>query len=195
MWTRTIEIAPFRWTCKAIAVAVSTFGTTHISVALEAPIVGRSDEALAFELAPAGICKAFTIETRTFMTTGISFALIPPAFRTPPRALTFDAVALARIGEAIESFAIESSARWWTIETITVKAATFRTARKFAAIGPATIAAAAVHRAGRSSTFESRAAWTSRTTGPTHALTHGLGKFHELVFAQLAVVVFVELGE
>jgi hypothetical protein len=44
-------------------------------------------------------------------------------------------------------------------------------------------------------TFESRTVRTSRSSGPPHTFTDGLGHLHEFVFAELAVFVLVKFFE
>jgi hypothetical protein len=196
VWTRTIEAAPFGWTCKTIEAITLKLTSSWAS------------KTFAFKLAATWTGEAITLEARTFEVRRESLALEASPFGTTPRAFTFETATFGRARKAVEPLTIEATALSWTIETIAVEAATLWTTSKFAAVRSTTIASAAIHgtgrpaslksrvrRTSRSSTLEPRAAWTSRTTGPPHTLTDGLREFHELVFAQLAVVVFVEFGE
>jgi hypothetical protein len=232
----TIEVAPFgrtceavaihsgasrRWTGKAIAVTAPSFRPTAVALASAAPIVGRASEAVAVELAPAatsktlalevtpaGTSETVSVEARAFGTACEALALKPSAFGAAPIPVAFEAAALARTREAIEPFTIESTARWRSIETIAVEAATLRTAGKLGAVRTAPIAFTAEHgtgrptplesrtwRTSRTSTFERCGAWTSRTTSTLHTFMDRFGERHELVFAQLAIFVLVELFE
>jgi hypothetical protein len=170
---RAVEVRPLARTRKpieAVPIVAPSFRTLRVSLPFVAPIIGRACEATMFELTPTGTSEAFPVK----------FAAMPVPF-------AFEAAALMWTGEAIESF---------------------MTASKLPAIGPAAIAAAIIHgagwpaslksRAGRtvqSSTFESRAACTSRIASTLHTFMDGFGQRHELVLTQLAIFVFVELLE
>src|SRR5262245_49614490 len=128
MWSRAVEVAPFRWAGKAVAVrprsarrpgkavaiATSAFRTTHVAISIEASITPQTGETVTVKFSPPGTSKTVTFklaatrtgetisfEARTLGTTCKSFALKAPAFRTTPIPFAVEATALGAIGKAI----------------------------------------------------------------------------------------------
>jgi hypothetical protein len=177
-------------------------------VTIEAASLGWTSEAFAIHPVMARRRSGETVSfvTRSFRTACVSLALKATTFGPALKSVTLVATAFWRASKA---FAIETAAWGRTIETAAFVAATFGAAGETAIVAtaafeawthrwarrPASFETRVSGRTSRSTTFESRSVGTSRSAGPPHVLTDGLGHLHELVFAELAVVVFVKLRE
>jgi hypothetical protein len=151
-----------------------------------------TSQSLAFEFAAARASEAFMFESSAFGPTLRAFTFKPTTF-----------------GGTCKTFAIETASRRWAVGTTALMATAFGTTGETAIFAttafkswahgwtwrPAPLGSCVSVRATGPATFESRTVRTSRSAGPPHVLVNSFRHLHELVFAELAVFVFVELRE
>jgi hypothetical protein len=178
--------------CVAVTFETSIVGGTSKAVTIVPAAARWACETFAFEFTAARAGEALTLESTAFWAAFVAFTLVPTTF-----------------GRTDKTFAIIATPWWWTIEAAALEPATFGTTGETAIIAtaafeawahrwtwrPAPLESCVSFRATRSATFESRTVRTSRSAGPPHMLTDGLGHLHEFVFAEFAVAIFVELRE
>jgi hypothetical protein len=217
MWPGTIEATTFGWAYEALAIhSVATWRTGKLSafeaitvwtvgvaISLEAPMFAPACEAFAFKTSTARAFESFTFEFAAAWT-GETITFKSRTLGTTRVTFSFEPTALRRTGE---TFAIVTAPRRWTVEAAALVATAFG-ATSVTTIFTSSVFESRSHRwtwrpaplescvsvgATRSATFESRTVRTSRSAGPLPVLADGFRHLHEFVFAEFAVVVFVEL--
>jgi hypothetical protein len=169
-----------------------SFRATRVTTTIVIAATWRTSKSLAFEFAAARASESLTLESSAFGATLEAFAFKPTTF-----------------GWTCKTFAIETASRRWAVETAALVATAFGTTGETAIFAtaafktwahrwtwrPAPLESCVSFGATWPATFESRTVRTSRSAGPPHVLADGFRHLHEFVFAELAIIIFVELRE
>jgi hypothetical protein len=170
-----IKATIFGRTGETVAVKTSSTWRTSKSFAIEFTVALASESISLKSISIGATLEAFAFEATTFRWAGETFSIVTTSrgWAIEPAALTATTIGAASVSAAFRTATGEAWAHGWTKR-------------------PAPVESCVPGRSTWAVTFEARAVRTSRAAGPPHVLTDGFRHFHEFVFAELAVFIFVE---